>query len=490
VEGKARIMMLYAICTGFIGINVILIIEGLYYFMLLPALIAMVLLLIYRADTLLLAVVALTPFAFRQEIEGFGVSVNLPTEPLIVGLMLLFFFSLAQKSIIDKDVFCHPITLLLVGNLVWIFVTSITSEIPFVSFKFFLSRLWYVVVFFFMTVVLFKNFEKVRKFLYFYGVPLALMVLYFSFLHMQWGFDRKAGIWLVRPFFGDHTNYASTLALVLPFFGLMMLNKNLGKYLRIVAGVLTALFAMGILLSFSRASWLSVAVAVGVFVLIILKTPRRAIIAGALVLAGLLFTFQTQIQFALERNPYQSSGNIAEHVRSIANISTDPSNMERINRWRAALELYKERPVVGWGPGTYQFVYAPFQRSQDFTVITTHFGTMGNAHSEYLGPLAESGLPGMVLFIGLAVFTLNTGWRLSIRAPSKEIRQIATGLTLGFVTYFVHGLLNNFLDTDKASVPFWSMMAILVALDVYHKKRSIQPTDLPQDKFQNTDQEV
>jgi len=488
VEGKARIALLYAICIAFIGINIFLIAEDLYYLLLLPVAITLVLLLLTRADAFLLVVVALTPFAFRQDIGIYGLSVNLPTEPLIVGLMILFFFTMAQRSIVDKVVFLHPVTLLLVANLAWIFATSFTSEIPLVSFKFFLSRLWYVVVFFFMTILLFKKFEKVRNFLYFYGIPLALMVLYFSFLHMQWGFDRKAGIWLVRPFFGDHTNYASTLALVLPFFGSMLLNKSIGSTWRILSGILTVLFAMGILLSFSRAAWVSLAVAMGALALIGLKIPRKAILAGVLLFVGLLFSFQTQIQFALERNPYMSSADLGEHVRSIANITTDASNLERINRWRAALEMYRERPLAGWGPGTYQFVYAPFQRSRDFTIITTNFGDVGNAHSEYLGPLAESGLPGMLLFTALALLTLNTGWRLSIRGRTKEIRQIAIGITLGFVTYFTHGLLNNFLDTDKASVPFWSMMAILVALDVYHQNTQPQNIDTPDSISEKSEQ--
>ena len=28
--------------------------------------------------------------------------------------------------------------------------------------------------------------------------------------------------------------------------------------------------------------------------------------------------------------------------------------------------------------------------------------------------------------------------------------------------------MNDFLDTDKASVPFWGFIAILVALDLYY----------------------
>ena len=44
-------------------------------------------------------------------------------------------------------------------------------------------------------------------------------------------------------------------------------------------------------------------------------------------------------------------------------------------------------------------------------------------------------------------------------------------ILLGFITYVVHGGLNNFLDTDKASVPFWGFVAALVAIDLYHKNK-------------------
>jgi hypothetical protein len=48
---------------------------------------------------------------------------------------------------------------------------------------------------------------------------------------------------------------------------------------------------------------------------------------------------------------------------------------------------------------------------------------------------------------------------------------------LGLITYFIHGLMNNFLDTDKASVPVWGFIAILVAMDIYSLKK--QATDTP-----------
>jgi putative inorganic carbon (HCO3(-)) transporter len=121
---------------------------------------------------------------------------------------------------------------------------------------------------------------------------------------------------------------------------------------------------------------------------------------------------------------------------------------------------------VGWGPGTYQFVYAPFQRSQDRTIISTNRGDGGNAHSEYLGPLAEQGVLGSVIFIGLVLIVCFLGFSVFYHSTNFEERLVIMGLFLGLVTYFVHGVLNNFLEMDKIAVPFWASIAYLVHLDL------------------------
>jgi hypothetical protein len=44
------------------------------------------------------------------------------------------------------------------------------------------------------------------------------------------------------------------------------------------------------------------------------------------------------------------------------------------------------------------------------------------------------------------------------------------GAIVGLITYYGHGLMNNFLDTDKASVPFWGFTAMVVSLDLLSGK--------------------
>jgi putative inorganic carbon (hco3(-)) transporter len=476
VEQEKKRKMLYRFGLWFTVLNIVLMVNGHYWLTAIPIVLGIMLLFFFSLDKLLLLIVLLTPFTFKYEIERFGFTIDLPTEPLIVATMLLFFLRMIHEPVYDRRVLRHPITVLLILNLIWMFVTSVTSELPFVSFKFFLSRLWFVVAFYFVAINLFKDYNNYKRFLWYFGASLAIIVIVITVKHAAFGFERMVGTWIVGPFFNDHTNYSSTLALVAPFFIAMAFNKEYSSLRRTMALIFFLVFAMGILFSYSRAAWLSIMIAFSGFVILWMKIPFRYILAGLVLFVATVFTFQTQIIMQLERNTQESSGDFSEHVQSITNISSDASNLERINRWRAAFRMFDERPVLGWGPGTYQFVYAPFQRSEDFTIITTNFGDLGNAHSEYIGPLADSGLPGMLLFIALALLVMKTGVDLFKKAPTREMRLMALGITLGFITYFAHGLLNNFLDTDKASVPFWGMMAMLVALDAFYRKEAEKKT--------------
>ena len=64
------------------------------------------------------------------------------------------------------------------------------------------------------------------------------------------------------------------------------------------------------------------------------------------------------------------------------------------------------------------------------------------------------------------------------------MKKLVLVLVLGFVTYVVHGGINDFLDTDKASVPFWGFISMLVAIDIYHRKKNkkeIEPKPVPKE---------
>lgn len=453
---------------AFLALNALFIANEIYWLLALPLALWVVMLFFFSLDKLLMVIVFLTPFTFKFGDEALGFAIILPTEPVIAAVMILFFLKLFYEQKYDGKILKHPVSVIIILGLIWMFVTSITSEIPVVSFKYFLSRLWFVTVFYFVAIQLFRQPEKIRLYFLLFGSALAMIIIFITIKHSTYGFERQVGTWVVRPFFNDHTNYSSVIAMIAPLFLVLSFYKGYSTLRRRILLILFFVFIMGIVFSYSRAAWVSLIASVVVFVIMIFKIDYKVIMVSLVLFFGTIFLFQDQIIMTLERNTQDSSGDFREHVQSITNISSDASNLERLNRWRAALRMFQERPVLGWGPGTYQLVYAPFQLAEDRTIITTNFGDLGNAHSEYLGPLSESGILGMLSFTILALWVFVLGIQNYKRIPHGELKWISLGITLGLITYFVHGLLNNFLDTDKASVPFWGFIAIMVAIDVYH----------------------
>lgn len=424
-----------------------------------------------KPDWLLLTLVFLTPLSIEFGGEHLGFAIDVPTEPIIVFMMGWYFFRLFSNGKVDLVMLKHPVTLAIIGSLIWMLISAFFSELPLVSAKFFLSRLWFVTVFYFLAIELFKSYAHLKRYFWAFGISLVIVILVTTFRHSLLGFERKAGIWVVGPFFNDHTVYSAVISIIAPLFLALFLNSNESFKKRLISLAFFGVCVAGILFSYSRASWVSFAAGLGLLFLLYFKVKARYVIP-ILILAGFgIFSFQHEIQIALEKNQQESSGDFLEHFKSISNVTSDASNLERINRWKSAIRLWEERPITGWGPGTYQFVYAPYQVSEDLTIISTNVGDVGNAHSEYLGPLAESGMPGMVLFSLIVIFTMITGIKLNHKLQNKEARLIAIGCLAGLFTYFVHGFLNNFLDTDKASVLFWGFIAIIVALDVYHPEK-------------------
>jgi O-antigen ligase len=112
------------------------------------------------------------------------------------------------------------------------------------------------------------------------------------------------------------------------------------------------------------------------------------------------------------------------------------------------------------------FQYAKYQLKKNRTIISTNAGDGGNAHSEYLGPLSESGVLGLVTFLVLIITVLYTGIHTWTRLNDSRLKGIVLAAIIGLVTYYIHGFLNNFLDTDKLSVPFWGFTAMIVAIDI------------------------
>jgi len=447
--------------------------KGSFILTLIPLALLVVWLFVTRFETGLLSIALLTPFAINMTLMP-GMELSMPVEPMMILFTLIFFFRVLVAHNYDLRLLRHPVSLLLMASVAWMFITSCTSQLPWVSFKYTLARIWFVVPFFFANAQIFSNRRRIHEFFWAYAIGLGVVILIATAKTLGNFSDLQTLHRVMKPFFNDHTAYGCVIALFLPAAFYFIFSKGHTGWRRVLTLLLFALLCVGLFFSYCRAAWLSVLGAIGVYVLIRLGMKVHWMVLLFGIGVGAFFMYQSEVLYQLGKNKQDSSYDLAGQVKSISNISTDASNLERLNRWASAMRLWKEHPVLGCGPGTYQFLYGSHQRSYQLSTISTNAGDLGNAHSEYIGPMTEQGLPGLLLVAALFLTTFATGVRLYRTAKDPEVGRMALAFTLSLLTYYIHGVFNNFLDTDKLSVPFWAFTAVIVSLDIYCEKKEIR----------------
>ena len=425
---KINEIWLWLICIALLGVNNFLIINEIYWFSLIPLIFGLIYLSFVNPQSVIFLIAFLIPFTVKYDFVDSGLSLSLPAEPLVVILAILWYFKIGINSNIDKKILKSPISIIIIINLVWVLFTSLTSTIPIVSIKFFLARLCYVTVFFIMAMTIFSDYKKVRLYFWLYGFSLVCVILYALAWHSTHFFTQEYAVRAAMPFFSDHTIYGAVISLVLPMFVIFTMKSKsmeLNSSQRFFALIFTLIMMSGLIFSYSRAAWVSIGVSCGFFVLLLLRIKFPYVISLIFLTALLVFLNWTNIVTPLKfKEKEVSSSKFENHLKSISNITTDASNTERLNRWNCAIRMFEQKPILGWGPGTYMFKYAPFQLYKDRTIISTNRGNLGNSHSEYLGPLAESGFIGLLTIICLALTILYTGMKVYFRHPEIKIRLV------------------------------------------------------------------
>lgn len=432
----------------------------------------------FHADIALYLLAFSTPFSVIISSKNIHLGLSLPSEGIMILLTLIFFARILYDLRINRAFLKHPLSIAILVYLGWMLITCLTSARPVISLKHFASQLWFITsCYWFFLQMVEDDLKNAVRYFNCYAVSLAIIVIITTYQHALSGFDEHYAHYVMSPFYNDHTAYGAALAFMLPLtVGFIFLPNNKIQH-RIFYIVISLILLTGFYLSFSRAAWISLVAAIGVFVILKLRIKLSWLIGGGLVLGVLLFFYADDILYKMSRNSQDSSGNFVEHIQSMSNISTDASNMERINRWTAAFGMIKERPVFGWGPGTYQFEYAPFQIGYYRTIISTDFGDGGNAHSEYIGPCAESGVPGMLTVFAIVFLFLYYGITTYIYSEDKTLKIISLCMTLALISYYAHGVFNNFLDTDKLAVIVWSAMAVITMCNL-KSKNALPPITL------------
>ncbi len=445
--------------------------TGYYLLAALPAL----LLVAYQAVTnfrpLFLLLLFFLPLSTEVELPG-GFGTDLPTEPLMVGLMVIFgLYVLRHPMALPAAFLRHPLTLLLLLHVGWIYCTTLMSDLFVVSLKFSLAKTWYLVVFFFLAGYVLRRPRDVRRWFWVIYWPLMLMVGYVMVRHAAIGFSFAEQYTVFWPFQRNHVNYAAQMALFYPFIALA-----LGWYPRysgrwwLLAGTLVFLF-VAIYFSFTRAAYIALLAALGAYYVFRWRLIRPVLaLVFVVALAGIVYMIRDNRYLDYAPNfettvSHDEFGNLIEATYKMEDIST----MERVYRWVAGGQMIPYRPVTGWGPGNFTSFYDGYAVTSFRTYVSENEERSG-IHSYYLMTLVEQGFPGLFFFLLLVFYTLIRGERIYHRAQDPDRRRIIMMVLLSTVVIDVFLIINDLIETDKIGTFFFMNLAMLVNMEIADRK--------------------
>jgi O-antigen ligase/tetratricopeptide (TPR) repeat protein len=267
------------------------------------------------------------------------------------------------------------------------------------------------------------------------GVAAAYAVVQFARLDpMSWAsistFEEHA-----RPFATlGHANIlaaylVTTLPVVVVFAARAVAARAHGS-LAVLAGVV-GLALTAVLLSLSRGAWLALACAGALLAAFAWRTvQRRHLLLAGGVLLGAATCVAVGLAASGRSDLWRSAATRVRHL-------TDSSDRREV--WSTGLKVFRDRPLVGTGPDTFQLAFGT-QRSVAFWHREWNV-TPVRAHNEIVHTLATQGAFGgaalLVVVVGLVVAAVRA-WRGA--APGS--RGLIVAACAGALAFCVEGLFN------------------------------------------------
>jgi len=401
-----------------------------------------------------------------------GLATDLPTEPLMVGLMLVYgLYVLRHGREMDSSFIRHPIALLLTLHLFWIFATTITSSLFIVSLKFSLAKLWYVTVFFFMAGSIIKKEKDFKTFFWCIMFPMMFTVGIVLLRHASYGFTFDTVAKTLSPFYRNHVNYAALLALFIPFVWFARQWYPSYTFKRQVINGSLFILLMAIQFSYTRTAYLTLIIAIGAYFIVRFKLVKLAIAVSLLgALLGFLYLANndTYLDYAPDYEHtvvHQKFDNLVEATVAGEDVST----MERFYRWIAGIRMVTDKPVTGYGPGNFYSFYKPYTVSSFETYVSDN-PEQSTIHSYFLLMMVEQGFFGMFVFMALSFYALIKGERVFHESKNQTRKGIVMGAILSLIVINAFLLINDMIETDKMGSFFFMNLAIIINMDLLNRK--------------------
>jgi len=247
-------------------------------------------------------------------------------------------------------------------------------------------------------------------------------------------------------FFGPYANknhYAGLLEMLLPF-ALFAAARTEDRGKRLLAAFASAVMVASVFLSGSRSGIAITLFEVAIFVVLATRIRRRS--------TPTLISRSLAIVFAVVLVLWLGGDSLLNQAAVLRDPSSDASLIDRRLLTRDSLELVRQRPILGWGLGTFSTVYPQVASWYSDVLVNA-------AHNDDLQLLVETGAVGFALMMIFLALGLRAGLRRSSQAPIG----VVSAAMLGMCALLLHSLTDFNLHVPANAAVFFTLCGLICA---------------------------
>jgi len=244
------------------------------------------------------------------------------------------------------------------------------------------------------------------------GLIVAVMALSsIAYVHTLWGwgfnFNTPIPRLEGRGQWANANDLAALMVLALPMVTFPLIVRSRSILNRLFGLVLIVFLLFGIWLSQSRGALLAIMLGIMAYILTSFKLRLRLLVPASFVLLVPVILFST-----IHRESSDISG----------------SNSMRLEYLLTGLRMLKTNPITGIGFENYDDLYERY---------TTRFEEYGKrtAHSSWVLALAETGIPGLLLFVWLFLYVLRRSFQLRHAHPEMLVAMVSYGTCMTLLSH-------------------------------------------------------
>ncbi len=369
-------------------------------------------------------------------------------DPRVIGFFMAIFFSwifiYQKKDISILKIPAIKIILLMVGYFCLSALWSMGQQERYVQIGFYLLlTTLYIVAY--ISVQNKISFYRLISFLIALSIP-AIFMAYFQifgglfFEYADMDIHRVSGPFNSPNLLGSFLLVTSALVIIL----LIVLKRKIYKvYLLIYLFLALPIF----FLTFSRSAWIGMIVFLAIF-----SSQSKRFVLGVLLICTLLFSSMLMFEATRER------------LNGFSERTMFDSVYARTNIWRMSYKKFQEKPLLGYGTGSFSEVINDAKESA---------GGTDNPHNDLVFFLIEEGIIGAVLFLSVTLsfychlFKTHIKINKNIITPKEKEKYLNT-LSLGIISLFIAltiiSTVESYYEGNFLHLFIWSLLGAWFAL--------------------------